>query len=245
MNPSSQGEHHPHGNKVTYSLGKGNRHQLKLLQILSTQRAKEKSKGPDDNFRGTILRTNPNGPRKELATQHSFRSIVLQLAEDRKKEEPPSANAVPTDSDGELLKQSLHLEPSRSSFHQFSLLSVQPDNLIEDLTSSEHNHHQCMITNDRAHTFLDPFHVKSTDLIDQHASNSSGSAVEALEPEALAAFCFSNGLKVRLVPRIALDRAEKMGWFGKEGDKYQLHAVSFASCQTVRRPVLCTLAFLT
>ena len=43
--------------------------------------------------------------------------------------------------------------------------------------------------------------------------------------EALNAFCFPEGLKMRIIPRCALDNAARLGYTGKKSDRYQIHVV--------------------
>ena len=72
--------------------------------------------------------------------------------------------------------------------------------------------------------YLDPFAIQAVDMIDKFPNSSS--EADALEPEALSAFCFPNGIKVRLMPRAAMKGAQRIGLVGKESDEYQLHGVS-------------------
>uniref|UniRef100_A0A7S4J9G5 cGMP-dependent protein kinase n=1 Tax=Odontella aurita TaxID=265563 RepID=A0A7S4J9G5_9STRA len=110
----------------------------------------------------------------------------------------------------------------QTSFEQFSLLSLKPESLGLD--------NPCDESIDQAGPrYLDQFSVKSIDLLDQFPTSFSASEVEALEPEALSAFCFPNGLKIRLLPRCALQGAKRLGWFGKDSDLYQLHGFTDVS----------------
>ena len=49
---------------------------------------------------------------------------------------------------------------------------------------------------------------------------------EKLKVHELVPFCFPHGLKIRIIPRYAVDGAKRLGWLGDEADEYQLHAVS-------------------
>lgn len=53
----------------------------------------------------------------------------------------------------------------------------------------------------------------------------AGFSESDINTEALAAFCFPNGLKVRLIPRCAMEGAKRLGWLGVKGDTYQLQGV--------------------
>lgn len=105
------------------------------------------------------------------------------------------------------------------AFDQFSLISVKPETLA-DLYSDE-----CEgdIVSEGLR-YLDPFAVQAVDMIDKFPNSTS--EADALEPEALSAFCFPNGIKVRLMPRVAMKGAQRIGLVGKQSDEYQLHGVS-------------------
>ena len=108
------------------------------------------------------------------------------------------------------------------AFNQFSLISVKPETLA-DLYSEEH---EGDIVSEGLR-YLDPFAIQAVDMIDKFPN--SRTEADALEPEALSAFCFPNGIKVRLIPRAATKGAQRIGLVGKEGDEYQLHGVSPSS----------------
>ena len=105
------------------------------------------------------------------------------------------------------------------AFDQFSLISVKPETIV-DLYSDEG---EGDIVSEGLR-YLDPFAIQAVDMIDKFPNSSS--EADALEPEALSAFCFPNGIKVRLVPRAAMKGAQRIGLVGKDSDEYQLHGVS-------------------
>ena len=49
---------------------------------------------------------------------------------------------------------------------------------------------------------------------------------DAFTREALNAFCFPEGLKMRIIPRCALENAKRLGYLGEKSDRYQVHVVS-------------------
>ena len=127
------------------------------------------------------------------------------------------------------------------AFNQFSLISVKPETLA-DLYSEER---EGDIVSEGLR-YLDPFAIQAVDMIDKFPN--SRTEADALEPEALSAFCFPNGIKVRLIPRAATKGAQRIGLVGKESDEYQLHGVSPSSYvptylggQKRFRPPLCLL----
>ena len=98
------------------------------------------------------------------------------------------------------------------SFQQFSLLGINPSSFVEtDICES-------------GSTFLDPFVTKNIILLDQFPTSYDSSVIDS---EALAAFCFSNGLSLRLIPKCAVEGAKRLGWLGSDGDHYQLQGVSY------------------
>lgn len=105
------------------------------------------------------------------------------------------------------------------AFDQFSLISVKAEtlaNLYDDECESD--------VVSEGSRYLDPFAVQAVDMIDKFPN--SRTEADALEPEALSAFCFPNGIKIRLMPRAAMKGAQRIGLVGKESDEYQLHGVS-------------------
>jgi hypothetical protein len=97
------------------------------------------------------------------------------------------------------------------AFQQFTLLGVNP-RLFE---SSDIIDSGCR--------FLDPLSTKNITMLDQFPTSYDSSVID---PEALAAFCFSNGLSLRLIPKCAVEGAKRLGWLGPSGDHYQLQGVS-------------------
>jgi hypothetical protein len=97
------------------------------------------------------------------------------------------------------------------AFQQFSLLGINPASLLE----TDVDDHGCR--------YLDSFSTKNICLIDQYPTSYNNSVIDA---DALAAFCFPNGLSIRLIPRRAVEGAKRLGWLGNVGDRYQLQGVS-------------------
>ena len=108
------------------------------------------------------------------------------------------------------------------AFNQYSLISVKPETLA-DLYGKER---EGDIISEGLR-YLDPIAIQAVDMIDKFPN--SRTEADALEPEALSAFCFPNGIKVRLIPRAAMKGAKRIGFVGKESDEYQLHGVSPSS----------------
>lgn len=106
----------------------------------------------------------------------------------------------------------------KNAFSHFSLLSVPASHLLS-LASNE----QKVI--DAGSSFLDPFIIKSAQVIDQYPLENS-SKEGFLPSEALSTFCVPNGILVRFIPRFAVAGAKRLGWYGENSERYQLHSVS-------------------
>lgn len=117
------------------------------------------------------------------------------------------------------------------SFKQFSLLSLTPETLYDLAASSD------LVGDDdtvsfNGSRFYDPIYMHSVDVVDSFPKEKRmkrRSSASHLAPEALAAFCFPNGLSIRLLPRCAVEGAKRLKWIGKDSDTYQLHAFTNAS----------------
>ena len=99
-----------------------------------------------------------------------------------------------------------------SSFGQFYLLSALP----EDVAPLSHEN--------ATRKFIDPFFCKAMNVVDRYPQITSIGDNE-LTPEEVASICFPSGIKMKLIPRCALDKGAKR-LIGDESDRYHLHAVS-------------------
>ena len=99
-----------------------------------------------------------------------------------------------------------------SSFGQFYLLSALP----KDLAPFSYKN--------SSRKFIDPFFCKSLNTVDRYPQIITKGGNE-LTPDEVASICFPSGIKMRLIPRSALDKGAKR-LIGEESDRYQLHAVS-------------------
>ncbi len=110
------------------------------------------------------------------------------------------------------------MSSQKNAFSYFSLLSVPASHLLR-LAGNEEK------VLDAGLTFLDPLIVKSAQVIDQFPLvNSAKEGI--LSSEALSTFCVPNGILVRLIPRCAVAGAKRLGWYGENSERYQLHSVS-------------------
>ena len=99
-----------------------------------------------------------------------------------------------------------------SSFDQFYLLSASPKDVGPLSYESS------------TRKYLDPFICKSINVVDRYPQVSLIDNV--LTPEEVTSFCFPSGVKLRLIPKCALEKGGNiMGLVGNQLDKYQLHTV--------------------
>jgi len=63
-----------------------------------------------------------------------------------------------------------------------------------------------------------PIILKSGGIIDQFPSK------QTCAFDSLSTFCFPHGLSIRIIPKCGMEGAKKLGWFGREADRFQLHA---------------------
>lgn len=223
--------------RLTYSLGQGNRHHQKLLEMMDSSCGTENNNGSEqqvDTVRMTMMRVIKQHERwsktsRSDSTNSSTRNTRLGTGpRSSKRDSVNTESGMSIGSAGcldaflrlQLMHLSLaskrfsqNLETNRA-FQQFSLLSIPP-------TSTENEKYDLRPSGTR---FLDPFITKKIDLIDQYPSGLSEADIDA---EALAAFCFPNGLRIRLIPRCAEEGARRLGWLGELGDSYQMQGVSF------------------
>ena len=217
--------------RLTYSLGQGNRHHQKMLEMMDSSYNDTDAGKQVDTVRMTMMRVikqHENWSRDTKdSSNSSTRNTSLGVGN-----RPVSRSSVDSEShfsvesggfgenlDAFLRLQLMHLSLASKKFttsleqdkayQQFSVLSTCGTSII-------HGKADVLGCGDR---FLDPFVTKKSNLIDQFPGELSESDIDA---DALAAFCFPNGIRLRLVPRRAIDGARRLGWLGPRGDSYQL-----------------------
>jgi len=218
--------------RLTYSLGQGNRHHQKLLEMMDSSCGdNQESEQQVDTVRMTMMRVIKQHERWSRTSRESSNSStrntslgVLPKVSTRSSVNTDSGASVASSGFSENLdaflrlqlmhlslaskRNTQHLERDRA-YQQFSLLSICTSSIADEKADLR----------DCGYRFLDPFVTKKVDLVDQFPSGLSESDIDA---EALAAFCFPNGLRVRLIPRCAEEGAKRLGWIGENGDSYQL-----------------------
>ena len=123
----------------------------------------------------------------------------------------------------------MHKQDERVSFDKFALLSVKSATLaspppveMSSATDIDRFIHE-------GPRYLDSFFLDTADLLDEYPQKDvdGGNDVD-LDPMALSTFCFPDGLKVRVVPRAAMEGAKRLGWTGREADRSHLLVVSIS-----------------
>jgi hypothetical protein len=176
----------------------------------------------ENSVRMTMMRVLKQQERWSRATRESSNSSTRNTSLGVGPQMSTRSSVITEESDAFLHLQLMHLslaskrlslsEEKGLAYQQFSLLS---------LCSSSLKRGKCDL---RAcgYRYLDPFVTKKIDVLDRFPQGFSESDINT---EALAAFCFPNGLKIRLIPRCAMEGAKRLGWFGVKGDTYQLQGV--------------------
>jgi hypothetical protein len=176
-----------------------------------------------DSVRMTMMRVIKQQERWSRVTRESSNSSTRNTTLGVGQQMSTRSSVITEESDAFLRLQLMHLSLAAKRFslsaekdrayQQFSLLS---------LCSSSVKRGKCDLRPCGYH-FLDPFVTKKIDVLDRFPQGLSESDINA---EALAAFCFPNGLKIRLIPRCAIEGAKRLGWLGVKGDTYQVQGVS-------------------
>jgi len=223
--------------RLTYSLGQGNRHHQKLLEMIDSSGFEHDSERQVDTVRMTMLRVIKQHERWSKTSRESSANSISSTRNTslntgmRGSSMNTEGGASTTSSalgenDAFIRLQGMNLSLASKcfsqvserdrAFQQFSLISLCTASLVRGTSESL----------SFGHRFLDPFVTKKFELIDQYASGISKTDIDA---EALAAFCFPNGLRIRLVPRCAVEGAKRLGWLGENSDSYQIQGFTDAA----------------
>jgi len=95
---------------------------------------------------------------------------------------------------------------NRPAFHQFALLSLPLELILRRL------HDDRMLYDDGPRN-MDAFVFKNVQFLDCFPSE------HKMDPPALSAFCFPEGLRIRFLPKACLEGAERLGLVGPNGDR--------------------------
>lgn len=193
--------------KVSYAIGKGSRHQQRMVDLIKQSKAKKTDR---KEIIQSIQQTSGKGKftnahfRGRNVGQSSIQSVQLGIQ---------LLNLAAT------AKADVK-EKGEIAFDTFTLLSSNGETIVNEFFAKEKKN-----LLDGHVRYLDPFIVENVECLDQFPLPDPGSNDDSLAPDALSPFCFPNGLRVRIVPRSALAGAERLGWLGTRGDCYQLHVV--------------------
>ena len=117
------------------------------------------------------------------------------------------------------------IKKTEKSFKNFAFLSADETSLLpENVMHWGKNN-------------FSPIILKSGGIMDQFPSK------QTCAFDSLSTFCFPHGLSIRIIPKCGMEGAKKLGWFGREADRFQLHAVSsdyfaHSSCLNSFIPIL-------
>jgi hypothetical protein len=175
------------------------------------------------SVRMTMMRVVKQQERWSRATRESSNSSTRNTSLGFGPQMSNRSSVIADESDAFLRLQLMHLSLASKrlslsvekgrAYQQFSLLSLSSSSL----KLGECDLRAC------GYRFLDPFVTKKVELIDRYPV---GILESDINTEALAAFCFPNGLRVRLIPRCVREGAKRLGWLEENGDTYQLQGVS-------------------
>jgi len=240
--PDSKPKTSAFSNRMTYSLGQGNRHRQKLMEMMEVTRRESEI---EDSKQQQMSSEQPEEPRQGRHPRPGSQSMKVGPGVTRQSSVPKSclmksmqlvpsnqlqglgkkSAAVAVDVDAflkiQLLNLGLHAkaespEQANMAFHQFALLSARPDMPLD-----EQWRYYEEIVGDNGTRNLDPFKINRIDVMDQFSTIARGD--NDITPEALSAFCFDDGIKARLFPRTAIEGAHRLGWVGEQSDVYRSH----------------------
>ena len=220
--------------RLTYSLGQGNRHHQKLLEMMDSSGVEHDSERQVDTVRMTMLRvikqherwsktSRESSGNSMSSTRNTSLNTGMKDMSTRSSMNTDGGASITSsalgDNDAFIRLQVMNLSLASKclsqkserdrAYQQFSLISLCTASLVRGKFEAR----------SFGHRFLDPFVTKKFELIDQYASDISKTGIDA---EALAAFCFPNGIRIRLVPRCAIEGAKRLGWIGENSDSYQI-----------------------
>ena len=123
----------------------------------------------------------------------------------------------------------MHKQDERVSFDKFALLSVKSATLASPPPMEMSSGTDIYRFIHEGARYLDSFFLDTADLLDDYPKKDVDGGNESdLDSMALSTFCFPDGLKVRVVPRAAMEGAKRLGWTGRKADRSHLLVVSIS-----------------
>ena len=121
----------------------------------------------------------------------------------------------------------MHKQDEHVSFDKFALLSVKAATLSTPPPSDLSSGTDVDRFIHEGPRYLDSFFLDTADLLDEFPKKADDGDKEAdIDPMALSTFCFPDGLRVRAVPRAAMEGAKRLGWTGHKADRSHFLVVS-------------------
>jgi len=133
-------------------------------------------------------------------------------------ERGPSLEAIAQQASQEVEEEEED-EDTGPSFREFALLSWSTNKL--SLLSDE-----TMFADDGPRA-LDAFLLDNVDFLDVYPQEASQ---ESINPKALSRFCFPDGLRIRILPRVCMPGAMNKKWAGVGGDSCHILMVRRSDC---------------
>ena len=165
------------------------------------------------------------GSMRSLVSKYTAKSMHQSLLRSQVDDVELREGSRVADSVGQRCRPKFARDRSKA-FVQFVLLSAMTETLSTMSTEGE-GKDQFL---DEGHRYLDSLFLDTAELLDEFPQVEPGGKrpSEALDPVVLSRFCFPNGLRIRVVPRVAMEGAKQMGWTGINADSCHMLMVSMA-----------------
>jgi hypothetical protein len=185
---------------ATCDLEDEDNHALETRNSFQLQRSMEDH---NTSFRLGRHRANPFAAIVPIVISPNGRAASLSSIPNLEEEEEATTTTTPSP---EKVKEKV--EETQPAFREFAHLSWNP--------------HKLHLLNDE-YTFcddgpreLDAFLLDDVDFLDIYPKTSPNGSIN---PKALSKFCFPDGLRVRIIPRVCMPGAMRKGWAGIGGDR--------------------------
>ena len=148
--------------------------------------------------------------RKKFCEQRASMSLESNFSSQVKN----PRNFQSTNLNHMIVKSPTVKKSSEHSFSQFFLLSASPEDILSKMHDLKSMHALCR-----------PVFNVQVHIVDRYPITWEETPQDHLKSEEVASFCFPSGVQLRFIPVCAMDLARRKGLLGKDGDRYQLHAV--------------------
>ena len=112
------------------------------------------------------------------------------------------------------------------TFDSFYIISVRPQTLNSYFSANEFTLRNIQHSNNNNRKrWLDPFTIHSLQCLEQWPFKPNDALNRRMQNQ-IASLCFPTGMRIRVVPKVALDGAKALNWLGKGSDVVQCKEVS-------------------